>query len=167
MTKSIGTFSWYLKMRGFGPTWCKWIKCILLNRTFSVKLNNFTGAYFQSHKGVRQGDPLSPFLFNMAAECLCKMVLNAPKNKLIVGLATDLIENGVAILQYADDTVKKLCIDHDTDRALNLKLLLYMFEMMYGLKIKFQKVESFVWEEMMRSLKHMLISLTVKLGTSL
>ena len=100
-----------------------------------MKMNDVMGPYFQSAKGVRQGDPMSPTLFNMVAESLTKMVLCAQKNGLITGFAADLVENGVAILQYADDTV--LCIEHDPDQALNLKLLLYMFEMMSGLKINF------------------------------
>uniref|UniRef100_A0A452XNX0 Reverse transcriptase domain-containing protein n=1 Tax=Aegilops tauschii subsp. strangulata TaxID=200361 RepID=A0A452XNX0_AEGTS len=67
------------------------------------------------------------------------MIRNAQKNKLIVGLAPDLIPDGVAVLQYADDTI--ICMDHDVDKAVNLKLLLYMFEMMSGLKVNFQRSE--------------------------
>ena len=93
------------------------------------------GPYFQSAKGVRQGDPHSPFLFNLAAECLTKMIKNAQRNKLLVGLAADLIPDGVAVLQYEDDTI--ICLEHDIDKAVNLKLLLYMFEMMSGLKVNF------------------------------
>jgi hypothetical protein len=61
------------------------------------------------------------------------MVLKEQENCLLVGLAPDLIPNGVAVLQYADGTV--LCISHEPDKAVNLKLLLYMFELMSGLKI--------------------------------
>uniref|UniRef100_A0A453DWC1 Reverse transcriptase domain-containing protein n=1 Tax=Aegilops tauschii subsp. strangulata TaxID=200361 RepID=A0A453DWC1_AEGTS len=67
------------------------------------------------------------------------MIKNAQKNKLIVGLAPDPIPDGVAVLQYADDTI--ICMEHDVEKAVNLKLLLYMFEMMSGLKINFQKSE--------------------------
>jgi hypothetical protein len=42
-------------------------------------------------------------------------------------------------LQYADDTV--LFIQDDVDSAINLKLLLYTFESMSGLKINFEKSE--------------------------
>jgi hypothetical protein len=49
------------------------------------------------------------------------MVLEAQQNDLLVGLAPDLIEKGVAIMQYADDTV--ICISHDPEKAINLKLL--------------------------------------------
>jgi hypothetical protein len=51
------------------------------------------------------------------------MVLEAQQNGLLAGLAPDLIDKGVAIMQYADDIV--LCISHDSEKALNLKLLLY------------------------------------------
>ena len=127
--------------RSFSETFCSWIHKILHNGTISVKINNEEGPYFQSAKGVRQGDPLSPTLFNMAGEVLTKMILEAQKNGLFVGLAPDLVENGIAVLQYADDTV--LCVSHDPDKAVNLKLLLYLFEIMSGLKINFQKSEVF------------------------
>ena len=54
---------------------------------------------------MRQGDPLSPFLFNIAADTLAKMISLAQKNKLIQGLVPEYVENGVSILQYADDTI--------------------------------------------------------------
>ncbi|XP_048552830.1 uncharacterized protein LOC125533101 [Triticum urartu] len=63
------------------------------------------------------------------------------KNGLIKGLAADLIEDGVGILQYANDTV--LCFEHDINKAINVKLLLYLFELMSGLKINFEKSEVF------------------------
>uniref|UniRef100_A0A453EC45 Reverse transcriptase domain-containing protein n=1 Tax=Aegilops tauschii subsp. strangulata TaxID=200361 RepID=A0A453EC45_AEGTS len=72
------------KLRGFNETWCGWINQILRNGTVSIKLNNGVGPYFRSVKGVRQGDPHSPFLFNLAAECLTKMIKNAQRNKLLV-----------------------------------------------------------------------------------
>jgi hypothetical protein len=76
---------------------------------------------------------MSPTSFNLVAKSLTKMVLKSQSNDLSVGLATDLIPHGVSILLYADDTV--LCISHDPDKAINLKLLLYSFELMSGLKI--------------------------------
>ena len=54
---------------------------------------------------MRQGDPLSPILFNFVADCLTRMVYKAQRNGLITGLISHIIPNGVAILQYADDTI--------------------------------------------------------------
>lgn len=69
------------------------------------------------------------------------MILKAQSNQMIVGMAPDLIENGVAVLQYADDTV--LRINHEPDKAINLKLLLFMFELTSSLKVKYSKSEIF------------------------
>jgi hypothetical protein len=90
-------------------------------------------------RGSNRGDPLSPILFNLAAECLTKMVCKAQQNNLVTGLCSDIIPGGggVAILQYADDTI--LCMENDLNMARNMKLLLYVFEQMVVLKINFDK----------------------------
>jgi hypothetical protein len=107
--------------------------------TLSVKVNDRLGAYFKSEKGVRQGDPLSPLLFNIAVDALAKMMLLGQENGLIKGLVPEYIPNGVALLQYADDTI--LCIQDDLEMAQKLKWLLYLYESMSGLKINFNKSE--------------------------
>jgi hypothetical protein len=67
------------------------------------------------------------------ADCLTRMVIRAQQNNLVTGLIDNLIPHGIAILQYLDDTI--LCLSHDVKKARNMKLLLYMFEQMSGLKI--------------------------------
>jgi hypothetical protein len=56
-----------------------------------------------------------------------------------LGLANHIVDGGCSVLQYVDDTV--LFIQDDVDSAINLKLLLYTFESMSGLKINFEKSE--------------------------
>jgi hypothetical protein len=56
-----------------------------------------------------------------------------------VGLVDNLITDGIAIVQYADDTI--VCLKHDVEKARNVKLLLYVFEQLSGLKINFDKSE--------------------------
>jgi hypothetical protein len=63
------------------------------------------------------------------------MIQNAQQNGLISGLADQILDRGCAILQYVDDTI--LYIKDDLESARNLKLLLYIFESMSGLKINF------------------------------
>jgi hypothetical protein len=67
------------------------------------------------------------------------MVYLAQQNHLVTGIISNPIPNGIAILQYADDTI--LCMENDEEKARNIKLLLYMYEQMVGLKINFEKSE--------------------------
>jgi hypothetical protein len=60
----------------------------------------------------------------------------------IKGVVTHLVENGLSIFQYADDTI--LFFDHDIEQAKNLKLLLGTFEQLSSLKINFHKSELFL-----------------------
>lgn len=125
--------------RGFCSKWCGWIQQVVAGGTVSVKLNNLTGPYIKSFKGVRQDDPLSPILFNFVTDGLSRMIHRAQTNDLICGLIDHIVEKGVAVLQYADDTI--ICLKHDVAKATNLKLLLYMYELMAGLKNNFHKSE--------------------------
>jgi hypothetical protein len=124
-------------------------------------MNNTIGKYFKSDRGVRQGDPLSPFLFNLAADSLAKMISLAQKNKLITGLVPEYIENGVAILQYVDDTI--ISLHDDKEQVAHLKLLLYLYENMSGLKSTFQKVKSLWSARMILRVLSFLICSTVQL----
>ena len=99
------------------------------------------GPFFNTHQGLRQGDPLSPILFDLSSDSLAIMVNRAVNNKLISGLFTHLDADGIAILQYADDII--LLIQDDLVQARNLKFLLCLFEQMSGLKINFHKSEVF------------------------
>jgi hypothetical protein len=128
-----------LMMRGFCGKWCDWIKMVLFGGIVAVKINNKVGPYFQSKKGVRQGDPLYPLLFNFVAACLTRMVLKAQINDRITGLIDNLIPKGVAILQYANDTI--MCLENNVENARNVKIILYIYEQMSGLKINFEKSE--------------------------
>ena len=67
------------------------------------------------------------------------MVRQAQTNGLLCGLDDNIIPTGVAILQYVDDTI--ICLKDDLEMARNMKLLLYLYEVMSGLKINFSKSE--------------------------
>lgn len=57
------------------------------------------------------------------------------------GVVPHLVEDALSILQYIGDTV--LFLDHDIEKAVNMKLLLSTFEQLSSLKINFHKSEIF------------------------
>jgi hypothetical protein len=128
-------------MKGFSPIWCKLVANFVQGGSVGVKVNDDIGHYFQTRKGLRQGDPLSPILFNIVADMLAILIARAKEDGQVGGLIPHLVEGGVSILQYADDTI--LFMEHDLQKAVNMKLILCIFEQLSGLKINFHKSEIF------------------------
>jgi hypothetical protein len=103
------------------------------------------GRYFQTKKGLRQGDPLSPILFNLVVDMLAIFIARAKEDGQIQGLIPHLVDDGLSILQYADDTI--IFMEHDLEQAKHMKILLCAFEQLSGLKINFHKSEMFCYGE--------------------
>jgi hypothetical protein len=80
-------------------------------------------------------------LFNIVADMLAIMIECAKRDGLIEGVIPHLVDWGLSILQYADDTI--LFMEHDLEKAQNLKLILSAFEQLSRLKINFHKSEIF------------------------
>jgi hypothetical protein len=64
-------------MKGFDPMWCNWFRNYVKNGSVGIKINNDIGHYFQTKKGLRQGDPLSPILYNIIADMLAILIARA------------------------------------------------------------------------------------------
>jgi retron-type reverse transcriptase len=58
-----------------------------------------------SQKGLRQRDPLSPLLFNIVVDMLAILIKRAKMEGQIDGVVPHLVDDGLSILQYADDTI--------------------------------------------------------------
>jgi hypothetical protein len=108
-----------------------------------IKVNDDIGHYFQTKKGLRQGDPLALILFNLVADMLAIFIERAKNNGDFSGVIPHLVDGGLSILQYANDTI--LFMEHDFVQAKNLKLVLSAFEQLSGLKINFHKSELYCY----------------------
>ncbi|GJT59826.1 RNA-directed DNA polymerase, eukaryota [Tanacetum coccineum] len=93
-----------LRKFGFGEKWCGWIQECLRSSWGSVLVNGSPTEEFQFFKGLKQGDPLSPFIFILVMESLhisFKRVVDA-------GMFNGIVLNSVMHLShmfYADDAV--------------------------------------------------------------
>ena len=106
-----------LKSRKFNPVWINWMELLVKGGSVGVILNGEESSFFSPGKGLRQGDPISPLLFNLVVDVLTRMLAKAAEKGLIKGLLADFVPNGVISLQYADDTIlfsvcEDSCLSH-------------------------------------------------------
>jgi hypothetical protein len=101
-------------MKGFSPKWINWVKTFISGGSVAINVNDDVGHFFQIRKGLRQGDPLSPLIFNIVADMLAILMNRAKVDGQISGVVPHLIDGGLSILQYVDDTI--LFMDHDLEK---------------------------------------------------
>jgi len=112
----------------------QWIRLILDSDTSSIILNGVPGRQFKCKRGVRQGDPLSPLLFVLAAELL-QYVVNDSLHRGFLNLPLPQPSGDFPIIQYTDDTI--LLMEADVNQILHLKDLLERFALSTGLRVNY------------------------------
>ncbi|CAJ2670867.1 unnamed protein product [Trifolium pratense] len=122
----------------FPTLWRKWIRECVCTATASVLVNGSPTDEFSLRRGLRQGDPLSPFLFLLAAEGLNVLMEAMVARNLFTGYSIGGQESiRVSHLQFADDTLLLGVRSWANVRA--LRAVLVLFETMSGLKVNFNK----------------------------
>eukprot|EP00253_Pinus_taeda_P019947 PITA_19947 len=81
-SKAFDSLSWnymekILLAFGFNASWVRWIMSLLTSSFFLVLINGIPSKTFHPSRGIRQGDPLSPFLFIIVAEGLGQSINHA------------------------------------------------------------------------------------------
>jgi len=122
----------------FPTLWRKWMRECVSTATAPVLVNGSPTEEFVMKRGLRQGDPLSPFLFLLAAEGLNVSMTSTVNSNLFTGYSIGAHTPTVlSHLQFADDTLLLGVKSWANVRA--LRAILVMFENLSGLKVNYHK----------------------------
>nr|KAJ0210611.1 hypothetical protein LSAT_V11C400216830 [Lactuca sativa] len=121
----------------FGGKWRSWIQGCLSSARASVIVNGSATKKFSMERGIRQGDPLSPFLFILAAEGLNVAMEEVVEQRIFKGISLPRSGPVLSHLQYVDDVI--FLGAWSISNAKNLIRILRCFELASGLKINMSK----------------------------
>ena len=140
--KAFDSVSWNfmhktLQFFNFGNDMKTWIKLLYNGAQLCVIQNGIFSKFFYIGRGCRQGDPVSPYIFNLCVEIMGMMIR---QNKDIQGIRIG--REKICLLQYADDTA--IFLD-GTEKSLKSALdLLFQFSKYSGLKPNYDKTKA-IW----------------------
>ncbi|GJU10288.1 putative RNA-directed DNA polymerase, eukaryota, reverse transcriptase zinc-binding domain protein [Tanacetum coccineum] len=144
--KAFNSVNWeflfdIMSQMNFGSKWRKWISSCLSSVTVSVLINGSSSKEFKMERVLRQGDPLSPFLFLIVAEALQVMTIEACNKGIFKGLSISDDDSNISLLQFADDAL--FFGEWSKSNVRHLIGILDCFHDVYGLKINLDKSRLF------------------------
>ena len=115
--KAFDSINWeclcaVMRARGFPSLWCDWMDLILSSSKSAILLNGIPGVWIDCKRGLRQGDPLSPYLFNSTADLLPQMLISASDEGYLAHPTSLLI---YLVLSFGTPTILSSCLkQHQT-----------------------------------------------------
>lgn len=108
MEKAFDQMEWdlivlALENFGFPPIFIKCIYSCLSSASFSILLNGSGFGNFHASRGLRQGDPLSPFLYIIGSEILSRLLLRDENRGNLEGIKLGSLGPSFSHLLFADD----------------------------------------------------------------
>jgi hypothetical protein len=140
--KAFDSVSWSFIQKAldrfnFGPDIKRWIRTFYAKATSCVSVNGQYSKWFNIRRGVRQGDPCSPYIYLICAEILSVMIRQNAKIKGI-----NINEQEILLSQFADDTT--LSLDGSEESLRECIKTLKAFTLMSGLRMNNDKTQ-IVW----------------------
>ncbi|GMI78266.1 hypothetical protein HRI_001495900 [Hibiscus trionum] len=142
MEKAFDRVEWsflanVIERMGFASEWIDLIMRFITTVSFSVKINNSFSPPFQPQRGLRQGDPLSPFLFLFCTQGLSAYLAAAQQTKILLGLGACKYGPKVNHLLFVDDCM--IFINTNQSEATLLKKALRTYANASGQAVNFEK----------------------------
>lgn len=90
---------------GFNSVFTNWIRIYISSVSFEVLVNGGKSDQFKPTRGLRQGDPLSPYLFILGQEVLSRMLGNELRARNISGAKPSARGLAITHVMYVDDII--------------------------------------------------------------
>lgn len=124
---------------GFPPNITNTIMSCITSVSFSILINGHPTDPFNPKRGIRQGDPLSPYIFILCAEVLSGLINKEQRNGHITGVAIATNAPAISHLLYADDSI--LFCRAKLDEATAIMNVLKTYQQASGQKVNMDKSE--------------------------
>ena len=111
---------------GFAPQWIKWVMTCVTSVKSAVRFNGQLLHSFSPTQGLKQGDPLSPYLFLFVAEALSLLLNDACARGVLQEFKLTRRAPGISHLLFTDDSL--LFFKGSFDQALEIKNILTVYE---------------------------------------
>eukprot|EP00253_Pinus_taeda_P021290 PITA_21290 len=167
LSKAYDRLSWnylgkVLESFGFSRRWIDWIHSLISSPNFSSLVNGTPSKTFTASRGIRQGDPLSPFLFILAAEGLGRFIKKEREANRIKGLK--LWGNNLPLThqQFVDDIM--LFGEPTVKEVKHLRRILDLFAKASGLEINMDKSCVFIFNTVDQVKAHLIRLLGFRRG---
>ncbi|XP_074300693.1 uncharacterized protein LOC141631995 [Silene latifolia] len=135
--ESLGLFIPCAQAFGFPKAFRKLIKACVRTVSLQVLINGTPSRRLFPQCGLRQGDPISPYLFILCMEILSLMIIKAESNRSIEGIKLSRNSPAISHLLYADDAL--LCFRLSPTACKSLRDILISFSAFSGQMINHQK----------------------------
>ncbi|CAM8905799.1 unnamed protein product [Rhodiola kirilowii] len=144
MTKAYDRIEWdfleamQTKM-GFPDRWVEMVMACVKSVSYTIKINDQISEEFWPERGLRQGDPLSPYLFLLCTEWFAQKLRQGQEENMLRGIKICRGAPEVTHLLFADDSV--IFLRANLGDVTNLKSILMKYEAVSGQRINVAKSE--------------------------
>ncbi|CAN1761157.1 Transposon TX1 uncharacterized 149 kDa protein [Linum perenne] len=126
-----------MRVMGFSDMWCNWINECIRTVQFSVMVNGAPTDNFKPSRGIRQGDPMSPFLFIILTNTLSFLIEKGISHGSLKGLKLNRRCPTLTHVLFADDTI--LFGDASVAEAMHIQKTMETYANITGQSINTQK----------------------------
>ena len=151
MAKAYDKVEWHflqamMQKMGFCTKWINWITSCMKTITYFFNCNGKTKGFVTPERGIRQGDPLSPYLFLICSEGFSNLLRKAEESNKIKGLKINRQGPIITHIFFADDSL--IFCKANMQQATEIMKVLKTYEVASGQMINFDKSAVFFSKNM-------------------